>query len=183
MGPAVTSTRPREGTSLQAREAAWSVAAPSFAQKRLPDFDYALRFFHTSFSHESRSQFAILRFDDVVSKLAKSLEIVVRGAMRKHVQIHGRCHKHRCFHGEIGGDEQVVCNAVRQSCRIVAAEAGAIIIASAQRPMSTWLCHEPSLRSKNSLATAFRLRVATSEGGDERLWQQESSPLAPLRPL
>ena len=82
-------------------------------KKGFQHFDYALRFFHTSLSHESRRQFAILRFDDVVSKLAKSLEIVVRGAMRKHVQIHGRCHKHRCFHGEIGGDEQVVCNAMR----------------------------------------------------------------------
>ncbi len=40
---------------------------------------------------------------------------------------------------------------------MVEAVAGAITMASAQRPRSTWLCHSPVLAVKNSLITGFPL--------------------------
>ena len=47
---------------------------------------------------------------------------------------------------------------------MVDAVAGATIMASAQRPRSTWLCHEPSRREKNSLTTGFDVSVESVTG-------------------
>ena len=47
---------------------------------------------------------------------------------------------------------------------IVEAVAGAITIASAHRPRSTWLCHSPVLAVKNSLTTGLPLRADSVTG-------------------
>lgn len=46
----------------------------------------------------------------------------------------------------------------------VEAVQGAITMASAHRPKSTWLCHEPSRREKKSLTTGFDVSVESVTG-------------------
>ena len=46
----------------------------------------------------------------------------------------------------------------------VAAEAGAISMRSAHSPKDTWLCQDPSRRSKNSETTGFCVRVERVRG-------------------
>ncbi len=47
---------------------------------------------------------------------------------------------------------------------IVDAVAGAISMASAHSPKSTWLCHEPSRLEKNSLITGLLLKAESVIG-------------------
>jgi len=51
----------------------------------------------------------------------------------------------------------------------VAAEAGAISMRSAHNPKETWLCQDPSRRSKNSETTGFCVRGGRGRGDKERL--------------
>ena len=73
---------------------------------------YFLGFFHASFSLQVACQESGLRLNDVVAVRLQQGKVVLRGGVGIHVEVHCRRHKHGSLHGEIGGDEHVVRNAV-----------------------------------------------------------------------
>ncbi|MPN13142.1 hypothetical protein SDC9_160462 [bioreactor metagenome] len=58
-------------------------------------------------------QLARSRFDDVVAIRAEDVQVLLRGRMGKHVEVHGGCHEHGCLGRQVGGDEHVIGYAVR----------------------------------------------------------------------
>ena len=49
----------------------------------------------------------------MVTIAEKGLHVSLGRRMLVHIKVHGRSNEDWCLHGEIGGDEHVVCNAMR----------------------------------------------------------------------
>ena len=67
---------------------------------------------HSSFALQFRCQEACARLDNMVAIRLQSLQILLRGRMCIHVQIHCRSNEHRRLHRKICGDEHVVSHTV-----------------------------------------------------------------------
>ena len=69
-------------------------------------------FLHAPFAHEGGGQKTIGGFDDVHAAAAQEVEVVVRGGVGIHVEVHGRGDEGGGLHREVGGEEHVVGDAV-----------------------------------------------------------------------
>ena len=69
-------------------------------------------FLHAPFAHEGGGQKTVGGFDDVHAAAAQQREVVVRGGVGIHVEVHGRGDEGGGLHREVGGEEHVVGDAV-----------------------------------------------------------------------
>ena len=69
-------------------------------------------FLHAPFAHEGGGQKTVGGFDDVHAAAAQQREVVLRGGVGIHVEVHGRGDEGGGLHREVGGEEHVVGDAV-----------------------------------------------------------------------
>ena len=69
-------------------------------------------FLHAPFAHEGGGQKTVGGFDDVHPAAAQEVEVVLRGGVGIHVEVHGRGDEGGGLHREVGGEEHVVGDAV-----------------------------------------------------------------------
>ena len=67
-------------------------------QRILEILDNALRLFHAPLAFQSAGQEAALRLNDMITKRAQAIHVLLCSGMSIHVQVHGRCYEHRCLH-------------------------------------------------------------------------------------
>ena len=70
-------------------------------------------FLHAPLAREGGGEETVGGFDDVHPAAAQEVEVVLRGGVGIHVEVHGRGDEGGGFHREVGGEQHVVGDAVR----------------------------------------------------------------------
>ena len=87
-----------------------SIQVLLLCKESLQHFHNLFRFFHASFAYQMAGQFAFARFDDMVAVRTEDIQVLLSRRMSEHIQVHGWSHKYRSLHGQVSGNEHIVCH-------------------------------------------------------------------------
>ena len=82
-----------------------------FGEQPSDEFGDLLRFGHAALAAQAAGQFSLTGFDDSYAACGQCAEILLRGLVGIHVQVHGRGHNHRTACRKVGRQQQVVGHA------------------------------------------------------------------------